>query len=44
MKSSPNPTLCQGAPRPSPSCKPSSSPSSHAFLVPGHHHYQGIVL
>ena len=32
MKSSPNPTLCQGAPRPSPSCKPSSSPSSRTFL------------
>jgi hypothetical protein len=36
--------FCQGAPRPLPSCTPSSSPSSHVFLVPGHYHYRGIML
>jgi hypothetical protein len=39
-KSSPNPIFCQDAPRPSPSCRPSSSPSSRSFLVPDHYHYR----
>jgi hypothetical protein len=34
----------KGAPRLSPSYKPSSSLSSRISLVPGHYRYQGIVL